>query len=121
MSYTVIGHFDCGCGQAAQPESMEVVVCQNRAEANTIVSRMTEHSAQHQCWVEPAMAVVVVRGRPQVVHEVKQSPQACVLFPDFVSYIAAHEQRKQHDKEWNLTTRAEGMKRLAEEHRANDR
>jgi hypothetical protein len=79
---------------------------------------MKQHAAGHQCWVEPAIAVLVLPGEPQVVHEVKQLPEAYLLFADAESYVQRHEARKKHDAEWNRTTRATGMKRLAEEHPA---
>ncbi len=113
--FTVIGHFDCGCDQAAQPTSLEIVVCAARDETDEVIRRMKEHAAGHQCWVEPALAVVILPGEPEVVHEVKQLPEAYLLFPDIETYTAAHEGRKKHDAEWNRTTRAEGMRRLQEE------
>src|SRR3990172_11970452 len=97
--YTVIGHFDCGCGQAAQPESLEVAVCRSKEEVDQIVERMRQHAAGHQCLQEPAMAIVVVPGEPEVVHEVKQLPEACLLFPDLESYVQRHEERKKDDAE----------------------
>jgi hypothetical protein len=116
--YTVIGHFDCGCGQAAQPESLEVVICASQREVDLVVDRMKQHAAGHQCWVEPAMAIILVRGEPEIVHEVKQLPEAYLLFADVESYVRHHEARKKRDAEWSRTTRAEGMKRSAKEHRA---
>jgi hypothetical protein len=116
-TFTVIGHFDCGCGHAAQPTSLEIVICASQSEADEVVRRMKDHAAGHQCWVEPAMAIVVLPGEPEVVHEVKQLPEAYLLFPDIGSYVTAHEGRKKQDAERNNTTRAEGMRRLKEEHR----
>ncbi|MDP2949468.1 MAG: hypothetical protein Q8P22_08010 [Chloroflexota bacterium] len=114
--YTVIGHFDCGCGQAAQPTSLELVVCWSRADVEVVVGRMKQHAAGHQCLQEPAMAKVVVPGEPEIVHEVKQLPEAYLLFPDVDSYVKRHDERKKHDAEWRRGTRAELLERLKREH-----
>jgi len=95
--YAVIGHFDCGCGQAAQPESLELVVCGSQQEVAEIVGRMKEHSAGHQCRPEPAMAIIVTAGEPRVVHSQDILPEACLLFPDAGSYVARHNERKEYD------------------------
>ena len=114
--YTVIGHFDCGCDQAAEPTSMEVVVCSSRADVDIVVERMKHHSAGHQCLQEPAMAIVVVPGEPEIVHHVKQLPEAYLLFADVDSYVNAHDERKKQDAEWGRGTRAELLERLRREH-----
>jgi len=113
--FTVIGHFDCGCGQAAQPQSLEAVICGSQEEADHVIERMKQHSAGHQCWQEPAMAIIVVPGEPRIVHEVKQLPEAYLLFPGVESYIERHEQRKKEDAEDGRTTRAEGLERMKRE------
>src|SRR3990170_8918988 len=113
--HTVIGDFDCGRGQAAQPQSLEVVVCGSQAEVNQVIDRLKQHSAGHQCWQEPAMAIVVVPGEPQIVHEVKQLPEAYLLFPNVDSYVKRHDERKRHDAEWGRGTRAELFERLKRE------
>jgi len=118
--YTVIGHFDCGCGQAAQPESLELVLCKSRDEVEQVVDRMKQHSAGHQCWQAPAMAVVTVPGEPEILHQVKQLPEAYILFPDSQAYVKRHEDRKTEDREWGRTTRVEGMERLRREHSGAD-
>ena len=114
--YTVIGHFDCGCGHGAQPTSLEMVVCSSRDGAEIVAARTKQHAADHQCLQEPAMAIVVVPGEPEIVHEVKQLPEAYLLFPDVDSYVQRHDERKKDNAEWGRGTRAELLKRLKREH-----
>jgi hypothetical protein len=96
-THTVIGHFDCGCGQAAQPESLELVVCHTKQEVDSVVERMKQHSAAHQCRPEPAMAIIVLPGEPEIVHAQIIDPEAYLLFPDAQSYVARHNERKEYD------------------------
>jgi hypothetical protein len=114
--YTVIGHFDCGCGHGAQPTSLEMVVCSSREEVKIAAARMKQHAAGHQCLQEPPMAIVVVPGEPEIVHEVKQLPEAYLLFPDVDSYVQRHDKRKHDDAERGRGTRAELRERLKRKH-----
>jgi len=114
------GHFDCGCGQAAQPVSLEIVICSSEQEVEIVVGRMKQHAAGHQCWQEPAMAIVAVPGQGQILHEVKQLPQAYLLFPDAESYSERHDQRKNEDAKLGRTTRAEGLRRIKKGGTASD-